>query len=84
MYEYRIYLYREFCYELEETTYDETRIDYYIQKKDKDYARLLVIKHDIFQDIDYCWALKFFDSDNVKKRQRKPEKRWKKLEIIVK
>lgn len=68
MYNYRIYLFREFGYELEETTYDELRIDYYIKMKDKNFSKLLVIKHDIFQDIDYCYVLKFFDSVKVRKR----------------
>lgn len=74
MYEYRIYLFREFGYELEEKTYDGTRIDYYIQKKDKDYSRLLVIRHDIFQDIDYCCAFKFFDSVKTRKRVKDESK----------
>lgn len=68
MYNYRIYLFREFGYELEETTYDELRIDYYIKMKDKNFSKLLVIKHDIFQDIDYCYVLKFFDSVKVRKK----------------
>lgn len=68
MYNYRIYLFREFGYELEETTYDELRIDYYVKMKDKNFSKLLVIKHDIFQDIDYCYVLKFFDSVKVRKK----------------
>lgn len=69
-YSYRIYLYRDRGYELEETTKEESRIDYYITRKDKDYARLLVIRHDLELKSDWPYVLKFFDSRNVKKRQR--------------
>jgi hypothetical protein len=74
MYNYRIYLYRDRGYELEETTQEESRIDYYITRKDKDYARLLVIRHDLKLKSDLPYVLKFFDSTNVKKRQRIPKK----------
>lgn len=68
MYNYRIYLYREFGYELEKTTPDEHEIDDYIKRKKKDYSRLLVIKHDIKQNMDIPYVLKFFDSVKVRKR----------------
>lgn len=74
MYNYRIYLFREFGYELEETTYDETRIDYYIKKKNKDYFKLLVIKHDIEKNMDLPYVLKFFDSVKVRKRVKDESK----------
>lgn len=74
MYNYRIYLYREFGYELERATKEEREIDYYITKKNKDYSRLLVIKHDIKQNMDIPYVLKFFDSVKVRKRVRNETK----------
>jgi len=75
MYNYRIYLYREFGYELDKVTKEEKEIDDYIRRKDKDYSRLLVIKHDIKQNMDIPYVLKFFDSLNVKKTPKKRVKR---------
>ena len=74
MYNYRIYLYREFGYELERVTKEEREIDYYITKKNKDYSRLLVIKHDIKQNMDVPYVLKFFDSVKVRKRVKNETK----------
>lgn len=71
MYNYRIYLFREFGYELEEITQTEARIDYYIGQKNKDYSRLLVIKHDIAKNMDIPYVLKFFDSVKVRKRVKR-------------
>lgn len=68
MYNYRIYLYRSYGYDLEKTTQDAQEIDDYIKRKDKDYSRLLVIRHDIQQNMDIPIVLKFFDSVKVRKR----------------
>lgn len=76
MYNYRIYLFREFGYELEEITQIESRIDYYIRKKNKDYSKLLVIKHDIKKNMDVPYVLKFFDSVKVRKRVKDETKHY--------
>lgn len=77
MYNYRIYLYREFGYELEKITTNALEIDNYITRKDKDYSRLLVIRHDIPRNMDIPFALKYFDSYTYKET---PKKRVKKKE----
>lgn len=68
MYNYRIYLYREFGYEYETTTSKKVDIDLYINKPTKDYSKLLVIRHHIKLDMDEVYLLKYFD---VKVRKRK-------------
>lgn len=73
MYNYRVYLYREFGYEYDGTFTEAKVIDDYIEKKNKDYSRLLVIRHDIEKNMDIPYVLKFFDSITYspKKKNRK-------------
>ena len=68
-----IYLYKEYGYELDKVTKDGGVIEEYIQRKNKDYSRLLVIKHDFERNMDIPYVLKFFDSITYtpKKKTRK-------------
>lgn len=75
MYNFRIYLFKDRGYVLDKVTEDELEIDNYIKRKDKDYSRLLVIKHDISKNMDIPYVLKYFDSVILNKKPKRKSRR---------
>ena len=69
-YNYRIYLgdYHN-GYDYIATVLDETDIKNYYWPNEK-YTKLLVIRHDIYQDIDEPYLLEFFDNRLSRKRKK--------------
>ena len=75
MFKYRIYVYRGFDYELEKVTKNESDIEAYINRENKDYTKLLVIRHDIRQNMDIPYIVEYFDNVNRNKPSNDKVKR---------